>query len=88
MTTAPSEEIDLERMGGYGRALRVALGKKVDNSVYFRGVTDLADFHFQVEQLLKVVHVDGQSRTIGKVIYQSVNFAEIYSGGEYFFHCL
>ncbi len=87
--TVRSEEIDLERMGYMGgRALRVALGEKMDNSIYFRGITDLADFHFQVEQLLKVVHVDGQGRAIGKVIYQGVYFAEIYCRGEYFFHYL
>ncbi len=60
----------------------------MDNSVYFRRITDFADLHFQVEQLFKAVHVDGQGRAIGKVIYEGVYFAEIYCRSEYFFHCL
>ena len=48
------------------------------HAIYIGSVTDFPYFHFQIEQLFKVVHVDGQGWTIGQVVNQCVNIAEIY----------
>ena len=80
-------EINSKRVGHYGCS-SVSPGEKVNNTVDFRSITDVANFHFQVKYLLEVIHINGEGRAVGEVIYQGVDFAEIYSWSKKFFHCV
>jgi hypothetical protein len=67
----------------------VPAGKEVKNAIDFGGVADVADFHVKIDESVQFVHLQGESRSIGKMINKSVNLAEVDGIGKKSFHvCL
>ena len=58
----------------------------MNNTVNFRCVADMTDFHVNINEILKPFHFNGQGRPVREVVDQGFNLAEVDGFAENFFH--
>ena len=63
-------------------------GKKVDDTIYIRGVANITEFHVQIKKIFCSVHCHRQGRSIGQMVNQGFNLAVVNRSWEYFFHII
>lgn len=63
----------------------ISLGEKMDNTINVRGVTYMANVHFQIEEFSNATNIQGQGRTIRQMVDQGLNLC-IINGSDKKFH--
>lgn len=53
----------------------VSPGKEVEDAVDIGGVTDITQFHVQIDEAVKAIHFHGKGRAVGQMVDQGVDFA-------------
>jgi hypothetical protein len=64
----------------------IPFGKKVNNPVNVRGVTDVTHFHVKIDEAFQPFHLHGQGGAVGQVIDQGLDLGEVNGADKNFFH--
>jgi hypothetical protein len=68
------------------RNLGVASREEVEHAIDIRGVADVAQFHVEIEKTVEVIHFNGKCWSIGEMVNEGVDLAEVHVVGKISFH--